>query len=83
MLGAGELPVQVTELSDQLVDALGDVLPLLVRLEHLTFEGAKLPALLFELAPQPRVLVHLPLVGASEIFDDTFESIEVVGVAIV
>ena len=78
MLACGELSVEMFELGDQLVDALRNILALLVCFEQLAFEGAKLAALLIQLAAQTDVLIQLALVRPHEIFDDTLQSFEVV-----
>ncbi len=78
VLGCAELSVQMIELGDELVDALRNILALLIRFEQLTIEGTKLAALLIELSAQTDVLVQLALVRPHEIFDDTLQSFEVV-----
>jgi hypothetical protein len=78
VLGCAELSVQMVELGDELVDALRDILALLVRLEQLALQSAKLATLLLELAAHTSVLVDLALIRPDEIFDDAFQSFEVV-----
>jgi hypothetical protein len=68
----------VIELRDELVDALGDVLALLVRLEHLLLERVDASRLLLDLAAQARVLDPQAPVALGERFDRALQSSEVV-----
>ena len=79
MFGGAELSVEMIELGDELVDALGNVLALLVGFEKPTFERADRAPLLFQLATKADVLFHLAFIRADEIFDDAFQSLEVEG----
>ena len=77
-VGLAELRVEVIELRDHLVDALGDVLSPLVRLEQLSFEGTNATRLLFDLASQRPGLLALSPVRLRERGDGALESLEVV-----
>ena len=72
----------MVELRDELVDALRDVLALLVRLEDLLLQAVDAPALLLDLAPQPGVLVPQPTVSLGQRLDRALEPPEVVVVAL-
>src|SRR5262249_36946657 len=77
-----ELGVEVVELRDQLVDALGDVLPLLVRLDQPLLERAHAARALLDLAPQRGVLVAHPAVRARQGCDRALEAREGEGFAV-
>ncbi len=71
------------ELRDHLVDALGDVLSPLVRLEQLSFEGSDATRLLLDLASRRRRLFALTTVPLRERGDGALESLEIVDVSFV
>ena len=75
-----ELRVEVIDLRDHLVDALGDVLSPLVCLEQLTIEGTDPTRLLLDLASQRRSLLALTPVLLRERGNGALESLEIVGV---
>jgi hypothetical protein len=72
----------VVELRDQLVDALRDVPPLLVRLEQALLERVDPTRLLLDLAAQARVLLPQPTVRPGQRLDGALEPAEVVVVAL-
>ena len=70
------------ELGDELVDALRDVLPLLVRVEELSLERPYAAVLLLEPTSQGSGLALLPLVGLHQLVDGALEPLEVVRVSL-
>jgi hypothetical protein len=73
-----ELRAQVIDLSDQLVDTLGDVLSALIRLQELLVEQARAVRLLVHLASQRGVLALQAAVTLHQRRDDPFQAIEIV-----
>jgi hypothetical protein len=69
--------LEVVDLRDQVVDALGRVAPPLVGLEDLAVERAQALALLGELAAQRRVLALQALPIPDELRDGALEALEI------
>jgi len=74
--------VELIDLGDQLVDALGDVLPPLIRLEELLVEVANSPILLVDFAAQRGVGAQQLLVARHQVGDGALQALEIVVVAV-
>ncbi len=81
-LRLGEPGIEEVDLGDQLVDALRDVLALLIGVEQLALEHTQAPIPILEIAPQRLVLSLQSLATFDEALDRPLQAIPVVRVAL-